>query len=130
MELIPLIARICLAAIFLWSGFGKLQDPAGTQQLMASMSIPFPPLMLVGSILFELVGALSVLLGYKTRWGAIALIIFMIPTTLIFHANFGDRTQVTQFLKNLAIIGGLLMLIYAGPGRLSLDLRTASRKRW
>jgi len=130
MELIPLIARICLATIFLRSGFGKLQDPAGTQQLMASMSIPFPLLMLVGSILFELVGALSVLLGYRTRWGAIALIIFMIPTTLIFHTKFGDPMQITQFLKNLAIIGGLLMLIYAGPGRLSLDLRTASRKRW
>lgn len=130
MELIPLIARICLAGIFLWSGFGKIQNPAGTLQLMASMGIPFTPVLLIGSIIFELGGAFSMLLGYKTRWGAIALVIFMIPTTLIFHARVGDPMQIIQLLKNLAIIGGLLMLIYAGPGRLSLDLRKASRKRW
>ncbi len=129
MNYFPLIARICLAAIFLQSGFGKLLNPAATQQFIASAGIPLAPLFLVGAIVFELGGALLVLLGYQARWGAIALILFMIPTTLIFHTDFADSTQVTQFLKNLAIIGGLLMIADYGSGPLSLDAQTRSRRR-
>lgn len=123
MKFIPLIARICLAVIFLRSGIGKVLDPAGTQQQIAGAGVPLAALFLVGAIVFELAGALSVLLGYKARWGAIALIIFIVPTTLIFHANFADPVQVTQFTKNLAIVGGLLMVTYFGSGPVSLDAR-------
>lgn len=129
MKVIPLIARILLAAIFFRSGLGKLLDPAGTQQFMAGAGIPLTPLFLAGAIVSELGGALSVLLGYKARWGAIALIIFLIPATLIFHTNFADSMQINQFLKNLAIIGGLLMVTYSGPGPISLDERASSRRR-
>jgi putative oxidoreductase len=125
---IPLIARILLSAIFLRSGIGKIIDFAGTQQSMASAGIPLTGLFLVGAIVFELVGAISVLLGYKTRWGAIALIIFLIPATLIFHTNFADSMQVIQFLKNLAILGGLLMVVAYGPGMASLDARSLSSR--
>jgi len=130
MKVIPLIARICLAAIFFWSGIGKVLDPAGTQQQIAGAGVPLPVLALVGAIVFELVGALLVLLGYKARWGAIALIVFLVPTTLLYHTDFANPMQLTQFLKNLALIGGLLMVVYIGSGPLSLDARTASRSRW
>ncbi|MEP0754030.1 DoxX family protein [Trichocoleus sp. Lan] len=127
---IPLIARAFLAAIFLKSGFDKITGFSGTQQFMASKDIPeaLTGLLLVAAIILELAGGLSVLLGYKARWGAIALIIFMIPATLIFHTDFADRMQVIAFMKNLAIIGGLLMVYYIGSGPVSLDEQMASKR--
>lgn len=128
MNYIPLIARIFLAAIFLRSGISKILDFGGTQQVMAANGIPLAltGLLLIGSIIFELAGGLSVLLGYKARLGAIALILFLIPTTLIFHTNFAEDMQVNQFLKNLALIGGLLMVVYFDSGPLSLKARNNS----
>lgn len=128
-NVIPLIARILLSAIFLRSGIGKIIGFAGTQQSMASAGIPLTGLFLFGAIVFELVGGISVLLGYKARWGAIVLIIFLIPATLIFHTDFADSMQVGQFMKNLAILGGLLMVVAYGPGSISLDARTLSSSR-
>ncbi|MBD1880090.1 DoxX family protein [Coleofasciculus sp. FACHB-T130] len=127
---IPLIARAFLAAIFLKSGFDKITGFSGTQQFMAKNGIPLAltGLLLVAAIILELAGGLSVVLGYKARWGAIALIIFMIPATLIFHTDFDDRMQVIAFMKNLAIIGGLLMVYYIGSGPISLDEQMASKR--
>lgn len=123
MNYIPLAARIFLSVIFLRSGIGKILDFAGTQQQIASQGIPLAlaGLLAVGAIIFELAGGLSVLLGYKARWGAIALIIFLVPTTLIFHTNFAEEMQVIQFLKNVAILGGLLMVVYFESGPVSVD---------
>lgn len=120
---IPLAARAFLAAIFFQSGISKILGFADTQGFMATAGIPLglTGLLLVGAIVCELLGGLSVLLGYKARWGALLLILFLIPTTLIFHTDFAQQGQLTQFLKNLAIIGGLLMVIYLGSGPLSLD---------
>ena len=126
MNYIPLVARIFLSVIFLRSGIGKILDFGGTQQQIAGigMQLALAGLLAVGSIIFELAGALSVLLGYKARWGAIALIIFLVPTTLIFHTNFAQEMQVIQFLKNLGLVGGLLMVVYFGSGPVSIDART------
>jgi len=83
-------------------------------------------LFLAGAIIFEVLGGLSVLLGFKARLGAIALIIFTIPAALIFH-NFWafegmeQQTQMIMFMKNLAIIGGLLLITSFGSGPLSID---------
>lgn len=126
MNYIPLAARIFLTVIFLRSGFNKILDFGGTQEYMASSGIPagLTGFLLVCSIIIEIFGALSVILGYKARWGAIALIVFLVPTTLLFHTNFADSMQVNQFLKNLALIGGLLMVVYFGSGPLSIDRDT------
>jgi uncharacterized membrane protein YphA (DoxX/SURF4 family) len=123
------MARTFLTVIFLKSGIDKVLDPSAAQQYMAAHGIPLTGLFLVGAIIFELVGALSVLLGYKARWGAIALIVFLIPTTLIFHTKFFDPMQVGQLMKNLAILGGLAMVAYYGSGPVSLDTRIASPDR-
>jgi len=126
-----LIGRVLLCAIFLMSGMGKITDPAGTQAYMASHHMPYTAVLLVGAILLELGGGLSLLLGLKARWGALALVVFLVPTTLIFHTNFAERLQVIQFMKNLAILGGLLTLAAFGPGPISLDamLRRAEKNR-
>lgn len=131
MNYIPLIARIFLSVIFLRSALSKILDFSGTQQQIAANGIPLAltGLLLAGAIVFELAGGLSVLLGYKARWGAILLIIFLVPTTLIFHTNFAEEMQVIQFLKNLALVGGLLMVVYFSSGPLSLDARTKLSNR-
>jgi uncharacterized membrane protein YphA (DoxX/SURF4 family) len=125
---IPLIARVFLAVIFLRGGISHLFDFSGPQQMMAQRGLPLPGLLLLGNIVSQLVGASLLLLGYKTRLGAILLILFLIPTTLVFHTNFSQEMQVIAFFKNLGIIGGLLMVVYAGAGPVSLDERTQSRE--
>ena len=120
---IPLIARSSLAVIFLRSGITKLFGFVGTQSYMAANGIPksLTGILLVLAIIGELFGGISLILGYKARWGAIALILFLIPATLIFHTNFADNSQTIQFLKNVAILGGLLMVYTYGAGPLSVD---------
>ena len=126
----PLAGRMGLSLIFLLSAAGKLANWSGTAQFMASKNMPLAPMFLAGAIAFELLGGLSVLLGYKARLGALALIVFLIPATLIFH-NFWayqgmeQQMQMINFLKNVAIMGGLTLLIAFGSGRLSLDRNAA-----
>ncbi len=119
----PLVARTFLSIIFLRSGITKIFGFAGTQEYMASQGIPtgLTGVLLLAAIVLEILGGLSVLLGYRARWGAIALLVFLVPTTLIFHTDFADSMQVIQFLKNLAIVGGLLMIVSYGSGPLSCD---------
>jgi putative oxidoreductase len=125
---VPLLGRILLALIFLISGLGKIFDWQGTAGYMASKGMPLIPFFLLGAIVLELAGGLAVLLGFKARIGALLLIVFLIPATLIFH-NFWTLTgmerqiQMIMFLKNLAIMGGLLLVVGLGPGPLSLDER-------
>lgn len=120
---IPLAARSFLALVFLRSGVTKILGFTGTQDFMASSGIPeaLTGVLLVLAIVAELVGAISMILGYKARWGAIALILFLIPATLIFHLDFSDNGQTIQFFKNLSIMGGLLMVYAYGSGPVSLD---------
>lgn len=118
--LIPLGARVLMSVVFLHSAWGQILDPAATQHKMAAHGIPFTLLFFAGAIALQVGGGLSVLLGWKTRWGAAALLLFLIPTTLLFHMNFSDQNQVFNFTKNIAIMGGLLMLIRYGPGEISI----------
>jgi uncharacterized membrane protein YphA (DoxX/SURF4 family) len=130
-RLIPLAGRGGVSAIFLMSALGKLGNFAATASMMATKGFPAASLFLVGAIAFEIGGGLSVLMGYKARLGALALIAFLIPTTLIFH-NFWAYSgkdlelQMIHFLKNVAILGGLLTTVAFGSGALSLDSRRAS----
>jgi len=116
-----LIGRIFLALIFLNSGIGKIGNFAGTAQYMASQGMPYSTFFLVAAICFELVGSITIILGYFTRFGTLLLLIFLIPTTLIFHTNFSDPMQKIHFMKNVSMYGGLLVLLSAGAGRFSLD---------
>jgi len=120
-KILVLLGRIFLCQIFLVSGINKILHFAQTQQYMASFGMPATGLFALGAIVFEIVGALSILLGYKGRFGALLLIIFLIPTSLIFHTNFSDRLQLIMFMKNLAILGGLVEIAARGTGPLSID---------
>ena len=122
----PPVGRVLLSAIFLSAGAMKLLDWNHTADLMASKGLPLVPLLLPLAALTELIAGLSLLLGWHARLGALALFLFLIPTTLVFH-NFWavtgpeQQNQMQHFLKNLAIMGGLLVVVGLGPGRCSLD---------
>ncbi len=121
MPYVALAARVFLSIIFLKAGISHLLTFGGLQQAIASQGLPLTGLLAAGTVVFLLVGSVMLLLGFKTKIGAILLIVFLIPTTLLFHNFIADPAETNAFLKNLGLIGGLLMTIYSGPGRLSLD---------
>lgn len=116
--------RILMAVIFLKAGLGKIGSFAGTQAYMESVGVPGALLPFV--IVLEIAGGAALLLGWQTRWTAVALAGFTLIAAFLFHANFGDSMQQILFLKNLAIAGGLLLLAAHGAGALSLDARGES----
>ena len=95
---------------------------------MAKFGMPLNTFILIGAILLLLVGSITIVLGYFTRAGAILLLVFLIPTTLIFHGA-DDPGQKIQFMKNVSMFGGLLILLSAGAGRYSLDYLFRERKK-
>jgi len=116
-----LAGRLLLAYIFVTSGYGKIGGFAGTAKYMAAKGMPRVEQLLVGAILIELVGGLMLAAGWKARWAAWAIFLFLIPTTIIFHPGWADPGQMIQMNKNLAIMGGMLYVAFMGPGKLSLD---------
>ncbi len=122
-RLLPLFARSFLSAIFIYSGIAHCFNFAGIQQAIASKGLPstLGMVLAVGAIVLLLGGGLSVLLGLKARWGAMALLLFLVPTTLMFHLDITQKMEQIQFLKNVGLMGGLLFLAQTGPGRYSFD---------
>jgi putative oxidoreductase len=122
----PLAGRILIAAIFVFAGLGKITGFEGTVGYIASKGLPLPQLAAIGAILVELGGGIMLVLGWKTRWAAAALFLFTGLAALIFH-NFWAATpdqaqnQMIHFMKNMAIMGGLLFVMAHGSGPLSLD---------
>jgi putative oxidoreductase len=109
-------ARVSLGAIFVIMGLSKIFSFAGVAGWMASSGLPFAKVLLALTIALEVGGGLLLILGRQTRWAALALALFTIPVTLVFHAFWSAdaaqfQDQLTHFLKNLAIFGGLLLLI-------------------
>jgi putative oxidoreductase len=123
-----LIGRILLSVIFLTSGFMKLTDPASTIGYMQSAGIPNADTLVYVAGAAEVLGGLALLFGFLARLGALGLFIYLIPTTLYFH-NFwalegaDAQMQMANFMKNLAVMGGLLMVVAHGPGAYSIDGR-------
>jgi putative oxidoreductase len=128
------LGRLLLATIFLMSAAGNkiphFNDVAG---VMAKVGIPAPQLMLVGAIAFLLLGSVSVIVGYKARFGATLLLIFLVLATYYFHPFWkfegaAQQDPMVQFMKNLSMAGAMLMIIANGAGPMSLDNRAAADK--
>lgn len=113
------LGRIFLALIFILSGFNKIGGYEGTAQYMASAGVPGSLLPLV--ILAELGLGLLVAFGLFTRLAALGLAVFTLLAAVLFHGNIGDQSQFIQFMKNLSITGGFLVLWVHGPGAYALD---------
>ena len=118
---IDLVGRVLISVMFLTSGLGKIGGYAGTQEYMAAAGVPGALLPLV--IAVEVLGALAIIAGYRTRTAAALLAVFAIAAGLLFHNVPGDQTQQLMLLKNVAIAGGFLVLFARGAGAWSLDAR-------
>ncbi len=122
----PLVGRILLAFIFLQSAFDKVLNYSKTLALMGARGMSEPHLLLPVAIAVLFIGGIMILIGWKAQWGALALIVFMIPATLYFHGywTYPQPLQLSQFhhfVKNLAIIGALCLMVGMGSGALSVD---------
>jgi len=122
----PLIGRMLLAFIFLQSAFEKVLNYGKTLGLMSAKGVPEPQMLLPVAIVVLFIGGIMILVGWKAHWGALALIIFMIPATLYFHNYWAypEAQQLNQFhhfVKNVSIIGALCMILGMGSGALSVD---------
>ena len=123
-----LIGRILLGAIFVVSGFAKLTDPASAEGYMNTAGIPHADILVYVAGIAELAGGLALAFGFLARVAALGLVVMLGIISVYFH-NFwaldGDaaKMQMVQFMKNLGIMGGLLMVVAQGPGRASIDAR-------
>jgi putative oxidoreductase len=124
--ILALLGRVLLASIFVYSGFGKITGFQGSVDYIASAGLPMPQVLAVVSIIVEFIGGLALLIGFRARWSALVFVVFLIIITPIFH-NFWSAppadvmSQQINFIKNIAIIGGMLMVMAFGPGHYSVD---------
>ena len=129
-----LIGRTLIGLIFLFSGFHKLSALGPTAAQLAQVGLPSPHVLAAFAGAAELLGGAALIFGFLARPAAVGLILFMIPTTLLFH-NFWAYTgndmqvQLINFMKNLAIIGGLALVVGSGAGRYSIDGKLRSPKQ-
>ena len=118
------VGRILLAFIFVMSGFSKLGNFEGTQGYMEAMGVPGALLPLV--IITEVLAGLAVMLGWKTRYAALALAGFSAISAILFHNDFANQAEMISFMKNIAMSGAFLLLVSQGAGAYSLDNREKS----
>lgn len=109
-----LVGRILMALIFLLSGISKFANPAMMIGYMKMSGVPAAQSLLYLSAIIEVVGGLTLLIGFHPRWAALILFLFLIPVTIMMHAIPGGQMNQIQVMKNLAIMGGLLMVATQG----------------
>ena len=120
-EYLPLLGRGCISLIFVVEGLHKLLEFNEFTLILVSKNLPIPEFLLLIVIIIELFGGIMLMLGYKTKIFALAMAIYLIIATFVFHPIWIDLSYFTDFVKNIAIIGALLTLLYHGPGPKSMD---------
>ncbi len=118
-NILDLVARILISALFLLNGVFKISNYDGTVGWMESFGIP--GILIIPAIILEIVGPILIIIGYKAKIAAGMLSIFCIATAVIFHNDFSDQMQLGSFLKNIALAGGFLFILTNGTKDFSLD---------
>ena len=113
------LARLFIAIIFLMSGLNKIGNYENTAYWMEAVGVPSLFLPIV--IALEIVGGLAIILGWKARIFSFLLAGFCVLSAIVFHSNFADQNEMINFMKNIAIAGGFLIITINGAGALSLD---------
>ncbi len=124
---VALAGRILIGVLFFMSGLSKIAAPAATVGYITAMGLPVPEVSYFGAIAVEVLGSLLLIAGYRVRTVALGMAFFTFATAVFFHKNFADQNQMIHFMKNIAIIGGLLQVAAFGGGRFSLDGWLAGR---
>jgi putative oxidoreductase len=129
----PLAARILLAQLFIVSGIGKIGGFAGTAAYMAGMGLPATKALLVLTIALEVGGGVLLLVGWQARWVAAAFCGFILLASMVFHPFWNTEpasamSQLNNFMKNFAIMGGMLYVMAYGAGPLSVDRMRSDAK--
>ena len=119
---LSLMGRLLLALLFIPAGFGKISGFAGAVGYAAGKGVPLPEIAIVLAIAVELGLGLLLLVGFQARWAALGIAFFTFVITFIFHP-LGDPSQATAFVKNMAIVGGLLTITAWGAGAWSVDAK-------
>ena len=119
MKIIEVLGRIFLSTIFLIEGINKIFHYEGTIQYMESFSVP--DFLAIPAIILEILFPLLLIIGYQTKISALIMAIFTIVVAIIFHTDFSDQMQFISFLKNIAIVGGFLIIFVNGAGKYSVD---------
>jgi putative oxidoreductase len=109
-SLLHRIARVLLCLVFIHAVIGKLTGFAGVAGAIAAKGLPVAPLLLLMALALMAVGSALVITGWKARLGAVLLLVFLVPTTVLFHGDLADKVERIQLFKNLAIMGGLLLV--------------------
>ena len=123
----PLTGRILISLIFLMSGFGKVFQFDGQVAYAASQGVPLASLAIIISIIAELAAATMIIIGYRARLGALILLVWMIPVSIMLHALWNIEDPMAQqmhmimFMKNLAMMGAMLLIMSFGPGPKSIN---------
>jgi putative oxidoreductase len=125
-DVAALVGRILLALMFVIAGIGKIGGFADTTALMETAGLPAVKVLLVLTILVEIGGGAAIIFGWHTRSSALIVFLFTALVTVVFHRFWSappDQAVAQQlmFMKNLSVMGGLLLLAALGPGRLALD---------
>src|SRR5258708_1279911 len=113
------ISRLLLAWIFLHEGAFLVANFGPTSASMAKIGVP--PFLFVATIAVQLIAGSAIAAGWHARWGALALGLFCLATAVLFHTNFSSRNELLHFEKDLAIAGGMFVLMVRGPGGWSVD---------
>ena len=119
MQVIQVLGRIFLSTIFLVEGMNKIFNYESTIEYMENFNVP--EYLAIPAIIVEILFPLLLIVGYQTKISALVLAIFTLATALIFHTDFTNQMQLTSFLKNIAIVGGFLIIFVNGAGKYSID---------
>ncbi len=122
-----LLGRWCLAYLFLNAGIYQILHFQDVQVLMAAHGIPLTEFTLGVSIFFQILGAVCLIFGIWVRFGTVLLMLFLVPATWYFHSDITNPEHSAQFMKNLAILGGLLHILVYGSGVLALGRDKSSK---
>lgn len=131
--LVPLVARILIAIPLIKFGTDKIRNWDNVRQWMEYVQWPAPTLLLGTANTIEVVGAILLIVGFRTRWVALVIALYLIPVHLLVHnfwaVEIAERGELIEhFGKGMMIIGGLLFAFLSNPGPFSLDARLESRK--
>ena len=127
MYILEFFGRLLLSALFLIEGVGKITVQEDVIMYMEDYGVP--GVLFVPATVLEILFPLLLIVGYRTKWAAAVMALFTFSVAIIFHTDFSEEMQIIHFLKDLAIAGGLMIIITYKPSKISLDHYFKSKEK-